>query len=574
MTVRRLRVILRLVWRAERADWRSSVFSVALLALAIAVGFVTIVAARSLSDEGYQWVGYAGDAQATVEFSDDPGVREAVEERFGPPDALRETFFLRGTADRGHTIVVILDGTTLGASAFPLMAGRLPGAGEAAINRADDRFADVSIGDEVAAMVGVDGSLEVVGVFNSTHASATVLVAESSGRVDWNADFVRIVLLYSDVTADFKQLPDWSVVHVGPATAVLRHYLPASATSEIDSSPWAEWMRSVSSPIVVTPYGLVVFVVVATMLTGIRRRLRSLGVLEATAGGEPGDLARYALAAGTVIGLAGVVVGLILGVAAINAVLSSQTLIRLISRAAGIEAGYSGHSVQVLIGVRDFVVPAVLGISASVAASLVAVVRLRKLTTVEALASRLPLRPPNQWLAPGGLIMFMVGFVLSLGPYYGLESMYGPGWALMMLGGALLAPSAIGLLVKTRLPFGPEVRIVMRDAARHWDVTSSAVAVSGFILGAFAFLAIGSGITVFGVALTIGLAIVFVLPILGLRLLDARSDVALLQALGATPRIGRRYASTLAGLTMTAAAAVSIPLSMVMAYSLNPALDF
>lgn len=242
MTVRRLRVILRLVWRAERADWRSSVFSVALLALAIAVGFVTIVAARSLSDEGYQWVGYAGDAQATVEFSDDPGVREAVEERFGPPDALRETFFLRGTADRGHTIVVILDGTTLGASAFPLMAGRLPGAGEAAINRADDRFADVSIGDEVAAMVGVDGSLEVVGVFNSTHASATVLVAESSGRVDWNADFVRIVLLYSDVTADFKQLPDWSVVHVGPATAVLRHYLPASATSEIDRQ-WHHRLR-------------------------------------------------------------------------------------------------------------------------------------------------------------------------------------------------------------------------------------------------------------------------------------------------------------------------------------------
>jgi putative ABC transport system permease protein len=237
----------------------------------------------------------------------------------------------------------------------------------------------------------------------------------------------------------------------------------------------------------------VVLLVGAAFSVAARRQVRDLGLL-ATNGGAGRDVRRILLAQGLVLGMVSSVVGAALGVVAFRA--GAGTDVRLLG------GDLWGHDIS-WISVAAI---AALGSLTSVVAALLPGWRVSRLTPVEALSGRFPIKPgesrahrPAFVLAGGGLVVLLFGgwaTARAHARYHDWETasvlLAGIGMVVLVAGLIWCTPyvvrrlSALGGL----LPLSG--RYAFRDAGRHRFRSAAAVmalmiTVAGAVLVGFAF---------------------------------------------------------------------------------------
>lgn len=234
---------------------------------------------------------------------------------------------------------------------------------------------------------------------------------------------------------------------------------------------------------------------------GVRRQLRDLGLI-AAAGGRPADLRRVVIAAALVLGTAGAVAGVALGVGAIAAVMPWLD-------------EWLGHRLPGL-AVPWTVLGAValLGLVAAVAAALVPARTAARTPVTAALAGHRPEERPSRRPAIAGIVLVAVGCVLtgaaavvrgattvsSTSSEHGTVVVRSPDVAgvAALVGGALLvvvgltltAPALAQALGRVGSWTPASLRLALRDLGRHRFRSGSAI---GAVMAALALpIAVGT----------------------------------------------------------------------------------
>ncbi|WP_037569023.1 FtsX-like permease family protein [Phaeacidiphilus oryzae] len=216
---------------------------------------------------------------------------------------------------------------------------------------------------------------------------------------------------------------------------------------------------------------------------GARRNRRQLGLV-AVAGGDRRHIRAVVLAGGAVLGGAGALVGLGLGIVA-AAVLRGPL------------EQYSGSRFGGLtLAPLDLAALVVLGVLTGLAAALVPAVQASRQSVTAALGQRGSVRAPSRALLVCGLAVVLLG---AAGAVFGAATGHGStavgaGSVLAELGLVACTPHLVLLAgrVAGRLPLGP--RLALRDAARNRGRTAPAVAaVTAAVAGAVAILTYQAG---------------------------------------------------------------------------------
>ncbi|GAA2131492.1 hypothetical protein GCM10009760_05300 [Kitasatospora kazusensis] len=202
---------------------------------------------------------------------------------------------------------------------------------------------------------------------------------------------------------------------------------------------------------------------------GARRSRRQLGLL-AAGGGDRAHVRAVVLGGGVVLGLAGAVTGVVLGIALVAVVRPWA------EEASGSRFGH--FAVQPL----DLLAVAGIGLVTGLLAAVVPAFQAARQDVVEALTGRGTIRPASRKLAVLGLLMLLGGGALALfgGTIGGLRSHR----SVAVLGGSMIAelgmvactPILVGLFGRLGrlLPLSP--RLALRDSVRHRGRTAPAVA--------------------------------------------------------------------------------------------------
>ncbi|MER5351208.1 FtsX-like permease family protein [Kitasatospora sp. NPDC002551] len=200
---------------------------------------------------------------------------------------------------------------------------------------------------------------------------------------------------------------------------------------------------------------------------GARRSRRQLGLL-AAGGGDRAQVRAVVLGGGVVLGLAGALVGLVLGIGLV-ALLRTRA-----EEFAGQRFGHFDLQPLDLLGI------ALIGLVTGLLAAVVPAVQASRQDVVAALTGRDNLKPPSRKLALLGLLMLGGGSALALlgatGGFGGRSLAVLGGSAIAELGMVALAPYLVGLFGRLGrwLPLGP--RLALRDSVRHRGRTAPAVA--------------------------------------------------------------------------------------------------
>ena len=384
--------------QARRAPWRS-VLIVALVALPIAGLSVAAVAIRT--------------AFATTE--------ERVRSQIGaadlvlfPPSSREKRDELLATLPAGSSVVTrssrygmgILDGRQVSESVielssssdrspaqglFHVVEGRAPGApGEAAL--------EPSVLRAIGGDVGGDVTIPLLG--RTVHVTGTVVLPENV------SDPIALLGPGTFAAAGVPQNLESYLVDLPssvsvPATAQsIQASFGAEAVTRATVEATLPFGRTIATGIAFAAGAMALFgtglIAAAAFSVGARRQLRTLGLVGAL-GGEPRHLRQIVLLSGTVLGLAGSIVGVIVGIAV---VLPARPLLgRLADRVVD----------PVRVPVLPLLAAVALGTLASTAAAFAPARAAAKLSPVEALAARTrPPRPPGR-IAAAGLILVAIG---------------------------------------------------------------------------------------------------------------------------------------------------------------------
>jgi len=205
-------------------------------------------------------------------------------------------------------------------------------------------------------------------------------------------------------------------------------------------------------------------VAAAAFVVGARRRLRTVGLVEAV-GGEPRHVRRLLLTTGTVLGFVGSLAGIAAGTAIALAV--SPHLDRL----AGRVTGGLQYPPLLLAGAL------LLGTFAATVAAVAPARAAARIPTVDALAGRTPPpRPPGKLARRGLVAVVGCATATAWGTASDTPGAITAGLVGMVVGFLVTIPllvTGVGRLA-ARLP--PSLRIAARDTARHGRRTSGAVA--------------------------------------------------------------------------------------------------
>ncbi len=376
---------------------------------------------------------------------------------------------------------------------FELREGRVPSApGEAAVDPRVLEVFGVEIGSDLT--LG-DRSFRVVGVAaRSDYTFDTVLVVAPgtlSPSVPGEAVYIEDEPFLNNYLVDLPPGAD-----VGQAQNSIRAHLLRAAERSDDPS-LVEQLRNLSgeedlvrtreqvvlvennaAALTGASFGGTALALFATGLiaaaafaVGIRRQLHVLGLVGAT-GGDMRQIRAVVLLGGTTLGMAGAAVGITLGVGAAYGI--TPHLHRFTHR---------------LPGAVDLPVPTILGagllgvVAATVAAMWPARVGAR-ISTLDALASRMPTpRPPGR-MARGGLVVVVVGALLTgvLFTPGDDEVVLTAGLGLMLIGFLISIPWLVTMAGRfaPRLPTAS--RLAIRDTARHGRRTGTAIAAAALAL--------------------------------------------------------------------------------------------
>ncbi len=222
----------------------------------------------------------------------------------------------------------------------------------------------------------------------------------------------------------------------------------------------------------------VALIAAAAFTTGARRRLSEIGLL-ATIGADAGHIRRLILAEALVLGVAGSLAGITIGV------IGTHLLGSVIS-------GLAAHAVvHVSNRPGELALPALFGMIAAVGAAWFPARSLARVPPTAALAGRIPSRPLRARVIPVGVALLTVGMVIvavaARGARSHVNGISDAALAAIMVGSMLCLGGAalLGTWVVARLGRASEslpllVRLVTRDAARQQF--RSAVTIAGLVV--------------------------------------------------------------------------------------------
>jgi putative ABC transport system permease protein len=504
----RAAAVLRLGRRTVRAGgWRSALV-VALIALGVATAVVVAVGLRSTRvPREVQTAAALGTADLRVDEPFTGGVRfedltaaqqQAYLDAVGRPPA-RLAVDLRPVPDLVAEVapdarLLPLAERHLGRLrllavdlADPLAQGLLadpaatPGDGEALLTAAALDHLDARVGGAVD--LPEVGRVEVVGVVAHPHHSQEVLAVLAPGALgdptSWLVDLggdVSPTRLDAVALAVQQAAQDpgagCTTAAPCPPEGPSRSVQARTTPDDVVLFP-AE--RLVTDPAVVgTAAGtlvltMVAFVAAAAFATGLRRRIREVGLLGAT-GAAPRQVRQVALVEAAVLGGAGVVAGVGGGVLA---ALLGRPVLQALTRTTVTDLD---------IAPADVLLPAVVGVVAAVLAAAWPSRTAARTPVVTALAGRVPLRHVPRWLPPASLAVTAVGLLLVVVVVRAFDgsllttAVLALALVAVALGAATLGVPLLGLggRLADRLPALP--RLVLRDAVRQRTRSGALVA--------------------------------------------------------------------------------------------------
>ena len=211
----------------------------------------------------------------------------------------------------------------------------------------------------------------------------------------------------------------------------------------------------------------------AAYATGIRRRLRELGLL-AVNGATSQHLRWIVVGEGVVAGLLGAGLGSLIGLVLMNA--GRATVQRFVER----------FIIGSPLGVAELLAPALVGVAAATLAAWVPARSASRVPAITALQGRMPLSHPRRWVVPSGIAITGFGAFLVIVARTALGSsgvvQAGLGVALMIGGFALLTGPIVAWVGTHADRFPAVTRLVIRDSARQRTRAATAIAATMVVL--------------------------------------------------------------------------------------------
>jgi putative ABC transport system permease protein len=358
-----------------------------------------------------------------------------------------------------------LDPQALAAGRYRLLEGRAPapataaGTTEVAVTREVARWLDVGVGDVVS--LAARGEARIVGVVLRPEALSERRVLVAPGTLGSEAILEQVlVALPAGVTTADLGLDGW-------------HTRDSASFPGTDAPPWWLSVREAELQVrfpgghrslAVIGGGLaiveVALVAGAAFAVSVRRRQRELGLVAAV-GGTERQVRRLVLLTGATAGALGATLGTLLGVLG---VLAARPWYEVL---AGREVTALRLDPWWLLGV------ALLGTAASVIGAWLPARSVARLPVTVALSGRRPAPQPSARGLRLGLVLLVVGALVTVLAAATLVTSAGPGTyvflagaVLVVLGAGLTSPWLLEQLgrLAPRLPAGP--RLAVRDAAR------------------------------------------------------------------------------------------------------------
>lgn len=446
------RAVGRWAWRLFRRDWRSQLL---VLALIVATVAIAVVGSSMATESQRDPTAIFGRADAMVHVRGDDvaqldAVVAAADQRFGEV----ETIGLGSTAVPGSvdriTVLAQDPHGTLGAPMLDLRAGRFPvGGTEVAMSASAAR----AFGAELGKTVTIDGAPRtLVGIVANPYSSGmTFALVDPDGAPP--AQQVNILVAGANDRAAIDGLTGGLVER---------------------RADHADDRLVLVVVVVTTAMILVGLVAAAGFVTIARRRQRQLGLLAAV-GGSRRHLQVAMLACGTIVGVAGAVLGTAVAV----------VVWQLVRGSVGATAQHHIGALQL-----PWALVAVIALLAVVTSTLAAWWPARtasRIPVMAALSGRpLPPRPVHRPVLAGvALVAAGAGAIAMSGatrphPKPGLLV---AGLPVVVVGLVLIAPALVGVTgrVAGRLPLAP--RLAVRDVARHRSRAAASVAAITLALG-------------------------------------------------------------------------------------------
>jgi putative ABC transport system permease protein len=382
-----------------------------------------------------------------------------------------------GIGDLRGRAIDLTDPLTRGIAA--VRSGRSPhGPGEVALSREAVGRTGAGVGDtlrlfdeqryRVVGVVEFPDDLREITLFDPAHPPSGKAVSNSDER--WLVD-TPAPLRWSDV----KRLNQHGVVAL--SREVVRH---PPAPSEVVGVTQGSSMTAETLSFGALIAGMAVLEIVLlagpAFAVGARRRQRDLALLAAN-GATPAHLRRVVLADGVVLGAAGALAGIGIGIAAAFAGRWPMEEYLAHSRA----GGYRVFPLA-LAGIAAFAV-----VTALLAAAVPAFVAARQ-DVVAALAGRRgATRSRKRWLALGAGLAVLGAVLGGVGAWRVSTALILAGLAVGEFGLVLCTPALVGLVARTArsLPLSP--RIALRDTARNRAAAAPAIsAVMAAVAGSVA----------------------------------------------------------------------------------------
>jgi putative ABC transport system permease protein len=443
------RAVLRWAWRLFRREWRQQFLILALITVAVAATIVGSAVAMNNPPPKNAGFGTAGYSISFATYSSQAAADVARLERLGPVDVIEnETMSIPGSINT-YQLRAQAAHSAFGGPMLSLVSGRYPsGAGEVAVTSGVASAFRLVVGDTWRV-----GGLErrVVGIVENPQSLLDEFALVAPGQVKNPSG---VTLLFND--------PGASLNSFGKGVQV---ETPASVAQSNPLNP-----ETISLVALVLGMLLIALVSIGGFTVLAQRRMRSIGMLESI--GATDRHVRLVISAnGAVVGIAGAILGFVLGIVLWFAYRPSLE--------------QSSHH---LIGVLALSWPVVIAaMLLAVVAALFAASRparaITRVPIVQALSGRpAPPRQIHRSAIPG-IVLLVLAFLLlgySGGTNHGNGGGGAPellfGLVLLIPGLILLAPFFLSVTahVGRRAPIA--VRIALRDLARYRARSGSALA--------------------------------------------------------------------------------------------------
>ena len=509
------------IWR-HKARWSLSVI---LIAGSIATG-VALTATELMDWERYnarQLLGaeviVSGSSIGAGALRQSQADLDQWSDTMGRPDAVRQIIDV-DSGDGWYSVAVMDPTSPMAMVGYPLGEGRLPAAPNEVL--IPDR-SEWSVGDTV--VVPGYGTVVVVGSTSNMHLEKFLALVPPEG----------VDIDYVDYTAFYSHVPP---VLTGGSVAFAEN--PAGPGNSVETAAFGALVTLAGA-------AFVILVVAAVFQASLSRRLREVGLIQASAGAEPAHTWSLPVASGSVLGTIGATLGLALGV----------LVARIIYFGDVVYDGFGWFDFNQTAFAPDFTwfrweyfPSAIVGLLAAVVGSLYPVIRLRKLSVVQALSHAWPSGSAWRFSAASGAVLLLAGFILILIPFYDFGDVTsnvtgGVGVALMVAGVAAVAVATMSGLTKTPA-LSVWTRIAIRDVDRNR--TQSALGAAFIGLG-MTMLMVAPEEVVWPATLA---AVMLPVGFVWLLLNESGRQLELMRAVGGSRHARRHYAAAL-GFVLTMA---------------------